>query len=169
MKIQLSSLGIADDSSILSIDKWKKIVNCDVSPNWVNEQSDQIKAIAICFLVLDKSFSVCLKFCYSWKCTEEVRAAVSSRLKIVGIDVLTKVHCFGNFIRFFPDWRCIFVSCSKWKRWGRELKIMEVEIVKFSLTCSISLKRSHNINSRVQCNIIFWEFEVLSYFLAFSE
>ena len=46
---------------------------------------------------------------------------------------------------------------------------MEVEIIKFSLTSSISLEGLNHIYSRVLNNIFFSKFEVLGNFLTFSQ
>lgn len=96
-------------------------------------------------------------------------ATQTTSLEIVRINVFTKVNGFSDFLRFSPYRRCVFLGKSKWDRWSRELEIIEIESIKFTLSCSISLERFHDINCSVLDDVFFSKSEVLGYFLSFSE
>ena len=145
------------------------MIDSNVSPNWVDEEPNEVESVTVSLLIFNESFCVCLKLSDSWECTQEMGTAKSSGLEIVGIDVFSEVDCFCNVIGFFPCWSCFSLCYSKgwWGCW--EFEVMEIKIISFFLLSSISLCRSNNIYCWVTVSIFLSKVEILSNFLLFSE
>lgn len=98
-----------------------------------------------------------------------MRAAQRTGIQIVGIDVFSKVDDSCDFVRLFPSGSFVLVSATKGCCRGWEFKIMEIEVVEFSLASAVGLKGPDHIDGRVMSGVFFIEFEVLSHFLSLSQ
>lgn len=75
-----------------------------------------------------------------------MRSAEGAGVEVVGVNVFAKVDHTRNLIRLLPSDVLIFLISSKDDRSSGELEIMEIEVVKLFLPCSINFERSDYIH-----------------------
>jgi hypothetical protein len=75
---------------MLTINEWQSAVDSYVPPYRVDKESDQIKAIAACFLIFNKAFGVGFIFSNSGKSAGKMGIGKKTYVYVVRINVFSK-------------------------------------------------------------------------------
>jgi len=131
---------------MFSIDEGKWAINDNISPDWIEEQSDQIETVAVSFLVFNQTLSVCLVFSNSSESAHKMRAWKMTCVYVIRVNILTKSNILGQLALLLPNRFLGLVLTAKRWRTAWELKVPEVNIIQLFLTIPVSLKWSHHID-----------------------
>ena len=131
---------------MLSIDERKRAIDDNISPDWIDKQSDQIETIAVSFLVFNQTLSVCLVFSNSSESAHKMRAWKMTCVYIVRVNIFAKSNIFSQLVLPLPNRFLSLVLTAKRWRTAWELKVLEVNIIQLFLTIPVSLKWPHHIN-----------------------
>lgn len=92
-----------------------------------------------------------------------------SRIEIVGIDVLPEIHDLSDLVWFFPRRSLILVCTTQGSHGGWKFVVVKIEVIEFSLACSISLEGSDHIHSRMAGDVLLLELEIFCHFLSLPQ
>lgn len=75
-----------------------------------------------------------------------MRPAERSAIEVVGVDIFPEVNNTGEFVRLFPSDGLALLISSQDNGCGRELEVMEVEVIEFFLSSSVYFERPHDVD-----------------------